>query len=320
MKRFSFATGLACSCVMAATVIAQTAASSTRVQSRDEVQVGQAKVSADAKQEADVRGQRKGRTIETNADSQAQSNANVQTGNSSLNLDAGTQLQAVLKSTLDSKQAEAGQPFLLKTTKDVKAGGRRVIKKGATLVGQVVTAQSKAEGQGQAGLTLMITGVQQGEQVIPLQAIFVGMIQPTLQTGVDSDLSTPTRPAPARSSGGGGLLGGGGLVGGATGAVNGTLGATTQTVGNIGGSTTGVNGTLANTTNGTLAATGGVNSGLLNEPGRVLFSLENGLTATSTVSGATAFRRAGKEVKLEKGTEFVLAITGNSRTSANSDR
>lgn len=325
MKRFSFATGLACSIVMATAVIAQTASSSTSTQSRGEAQSGRAKASAETKQDAHVQLQRKGRTAEARADAQAQNNTNVQAGNSSLNLDSGTQLQAVLRSTLDSKQAAEGQQFLLKTTKDVKSGGRSIIKKGSTLVGHVVTAQSKAEGKGQAGMTLMIDGLQQEDQIIPLQAVFVGMIQQSAQSAFDSDLSSPmpSRSAPQQSSSGGGLLGGGGLVGGATGTVNSTLGATTQTVGNLGGSTAGTSGALSSTTNGTLSATSGVtNGGLLNEPGRVLFNLQNGLTATTsgTVSGATEFSRAGKEVKLEKGTEFVLAITGQNRAASTTNR
>lgn len=322
MKRFSFATELACSIAMAAAVIAQTGSGSTSTQSSGNMQVGRAKASTETKQDANVQAQRKGGTADVKADSKSQKNADVQAGNSSLNLDAGTQLQAVLKSTLDSKQAADGQQFLLKTTKDVKAQGQRVIKKGSTLVGHVVNAQGKAEGKGQSEMTLMIDGLQQGDQMIPLQAVFVGMIQQTTQAMGDSDLSSamPPMATPQRSSGGGGLLGGGGLVGGATGAVNGTLGATTQTVGSIGSAATG---TLSNTSNGTLSTASSVtNTGALNEPGRMLFSLQNGLTATtsSSLSGATEFNRAGKDIKLEKGTEFVLAITGNSRTAASTNR
>lgn len=311
--------------MMATAIFAQTGSGSTSTQSSGNMQVGRAKASTETKQDANVQAQRKGGTADVKADSKAQQNADVQAGNSSLNLDAGTQLQAVLKSTLDSKQAADGQQFFLKMTKDVKAEGQRVIKKGSTLVGHVVNAQGKAEGKGQSEMTLMIDGIQQGDQMIPLQAVFVGMIQQTVQAMGDSDLSSamPPMTTPQRSSGGGGLLGGGGLVGGATGAVNSTLGATTQTVGSVGSSTLGTTGTLANTTNGTLSTAGSVtNTGALNEPGRMLFSLQNGLTATtsSSLSGATQFNRVGKEVKLEKGTEFVLAITGNSRTSATTSR
>jgi hypothetical protein len=292
MKFISFATGIVCAALLATATTAQTAGS-TNAQASGSVQAGPGKAAVETRQEASLEAQRK--------------------GGRSLKLEEGTQLQARLKNTLDSKQAENGQQFLLQTTKDVKAGGQKVIKKGATLVGHVVTTQSKAEGKGRSEMTLMIDGLQQGAQVIPLQAIFVGMMQQTVQSMGDSDGSSALSPmtTPQRSSGGGGLLGGSGVLGGATGAVNGTLSATSQTVGSIGNSTLGTGGTLA-------TASSVTNTTTLNEPGRLLFSLQNGLTAitSSRLSGATEFKRVGKDVKLEKGTEFVLAITGSSRAAA----
>ena len=325
MKFISFATGVVCATLLATTGSAQTGSGSTNAQTSGSLQAEQRKATVETKQDANVEAQRKGGKAETKAEAQSHNNASANTGGSNLNLGQGTQLQAMLKNTLDSKQAENGQQFLLQTTKDVKAGGQNVIKKGSTLVGHVITAQSKAEGKGRSEMTLMIDGMQQGDQIIPLQAVFVGMMQQTVQAMGDSDVSSamPPMATPQRSSGGGGLLGGGGVIGGATGAVNGTLGATSQTVGSIGSSTLGTSGTLSNTTNGTLSTTSSVtNTSLLNEPGRMLFSLQNGLTATtsSSLSGATEFNRVGKDVRLEKGTEFVLAITGNSRTAASTTR
>lgn len=318
MKFISFATGAVCATLLATTVSAQTSSSSTNAQASGSVQTGQSKATVATRQEANVAAQQG--KANAKAEAQANNNARVNTGGANLNLAQGTQLQAMLKNTLDSKQAENGQQFLLKTTKDIKAEGQNVIKKGSTLVGHVVTAQSKAEGKGHSELTLMIDGIQQGNQMIPLQAVFVGMMQQTVQAMGDSEISSaiPPMATPQRSSGGGGLLGGGGVVGGATGAVNSTLGATSQTVGSIGSSTLGAGGTLSNTTNGTLSTASSVtDAGALNEPGRMLFSLQNGLTATtsSRLSGATEFNRMGKDVKLEKGTEFVLAVTGSSSAS-----
>ena len=285
---------------------AQTGSNTTNSQSRVEVQAGRKKVSADTKQETKVGVQQGKGKAEVKTNAQSQTNTRVESGNSSsLNLANGTQLQAMLQSTIDSKRVAEGQQFFLKTTKDVKANGQKVVKKGSTLVGHVVAAQSKAEGNGQAEMTLMIDGVRQGNQIIPVQAMFVGLVQHTTQVMTDADFSNPmpTMSAP-QSRSGGGVLGGDGLVGSATGAVNRTLGTTTQTVGHLGSTTLGANGTLATTGNVS-------NAGGLSEPGRVLFSLQNGLTATSSssTSGATEFTRRGKDVKLEKGTEFLLVIT-----------
>ena len=323
MKFISFATGVVCFTLLASAGSAQTGSSSTNAQASGSVQAGSGTATVETRQDANVAAQRKGGKAETKTDAQSHNNAGVTTGGA--NLGKGTQLQAMLKTTLDSKRAEDGQQFLLKTTKDVKAGGQNVIKKGSTLVGHVVTAQGKAEGKGRSEMTLMLDGIQQGDQIIPLQAVFVGMRQHTVQAMGDSEVSSamPPMATPQRSSGGGGLLGGGGVIGGATGAVNSTVSATSQTVGSIGSSTLGTSGTLSNTTNGTLSTTSSVtNASTLNEPGRLLFSLQNGLTATtsSRLSGATEFNRVGKDVQLEKGTEFVLAITGSSRASASTTR
>lgn len=316
MKFTGFVMRMVCATLLVTAARAQTITGSTNT--NGSVQAGQRTTTIETKQDANVSAQRKGGRTETKAD--AQSHNSAQTESPELKLSNGAQLQAALKNTLDSKRVENGQQFLLRTTKDVKVRGQNVLKKGATLVGHVVAAQSKAEGEGRAGMTLMIDGVQQGNQVIPLQAVFVGMVQQTVQTTATSEWNDPMpTPAAPRNAGGGGI--GGGVLGGATGAVSSTLGATGQTVGNLGNGA--LNGTLSSTANGTLSAASNITSGgTINEPGRVLFSLQNGLTATSSasVSGATEFSRAGKDVKLEKGTEFLLAVTGNNRTSASTTR
>lgn len=311
MKFTGFVIGVVCATLLVTNTRAQTVTGSTNTSGS--VQAGPRTTTLETKQDANVSAQRKNGRTETKAD--VQSHNRAQTEGPEFNLSNGAQLQAALKDTLDSKRVENGQQFLLRTTKDVKVSGQKVLKKGATLVGHVVAAQSKAEGEGRAGMTLMIDGIQQGNQIVPLQAVFVGMVQQTVQTTASSEWNDtiPTPSAP-RNAGGGGL--GGGVLGGATGAVSSTLGATGQAVGNLGNGA--INGTLSSTANAALSTASNITSGgTINEPGRVLFSLQNGLTATSSasVSGATEFSRAGKDVKLEKGTEFLLAVTGSSRTS-----
>ncbi|HYE73257.1 MAG TPA: hypothetical protein VEF04_08000 [Blastocatellia bacterium] len=322
MKRFSFAAGVSCSLLMVATAIAQTGSGAVNSQSKTSAQAGNAQVSAEAQQNSNANVKRQGKKAEAQSNSQSQNKVSANSGQQSLNLESGTQLQAILKSTLDSKRVEEGQQFLMKTTRDIKNNGRTVIKKGSELVGHVAKVEKNAEGKGQSSFALMIDGVQQGGQVMPLHAMFVGIVQQTTHAALDSDLgsSMPSMPAPRQPSGGGGLLGG---------AVNNTLGATTQTVGSVAGSVTGTatgantNSTLSGTVNSAVAGNGRLIGGeVLNQPGRVLFNVSNGLTATvsGTASGATEFTRGGKDFKLEKGTEFVLAITNNSQASAGSGK
>lgn len=317
MKKFHLVSGLFIALFTVSGTMAQTVSGSAESRTQGNAQTRRAGASAESGQQtrADVR--RNGGKVEANAASQSQGSAEAGAGQQ-LDLDAGTQINAVLKSTLDSKHADEGQQFLLKTTKDVKAGGRTVIRKGSTLVGHVVSAQSKAEGQGKSTLALMIDGVEQNGQVMPLRAVFAGMVQHTVQSAVDSDLSSPM-PAPSAPRSGGGLLGGG-VVGGVTGAVGSTVNATTQTIGGVAGGATGtLAGTATTTVNGATSTVGNVaGSGAVNGAGQVLFALSNGVTATASagLTGTTEFTRTGRDFKLEKGSEFLLAVTGSSQTSA----
>lgn len=317
MGRFSIS--LAMVLVAGAGVNAQQAGGSAEGRAQVSAQAGQKKVSADVRQETNASIRRSGKSAEVNGGSRsqggAQGGAQANAGQQGLNLEAGTQLQAVLTSTLDSRRVEEGQQFVLKTTKDVKAGGQRVIRKGSKLIGHVVNARSKVEGEGRSSLLLMVDGVEQGGQVLPLQATFVGVVRQTMQSSLDSDFGSPmsTAPSAPRRSSGGGLLGGG-LVGGVTSTVDSTLSATAQTAGSVTGVGTNagstVSGAVNSTVSGTAAATGSV-TGAAAGAGRTLFSLGNGVTAVASgsVSGATEFTQQGKDLKLEKGTEFVLLVT-----------
>lgn len=311
MKFISFAAGVACTTLLAVVGSAQTTSGSITAQS----QVGQRKAAVTTKQDTNIEAQTK--TSKTKTQAQTQSRTKADTENSKLKLANGTQLRAVLKNTLESKQVREGQTFLLQTTNDVKTEGQIVIKKGSSLIGHVVATQSKAEGKGQSELTLMVDGLQQGNQIIPLQALFIGIIEHTGMQALNSD---PGAPMPALSVP---PQNSGGLLGGATGVVNGAVGATGQAVGNVEGGVLGASGNVLNSSSAALpSASSMTNGGMLNESGQALFSLPNGLTATSSgsISGATEFTRAGKEVKLEKGTEFLLAIKGNSANSATMNR
>jgi type IV secretory pathway TrbL component len=79
-----------------------------------------------------------------------------------------------------------------------------------------------------------------------------------------------------------------------TGAVDGAVGTAAQAAGKITGEVT-----------GEVAA----------EAGRAPFSLAGGVTAAASgsVSGATEFTQSGKDLKLEKGTEFVLSVQAVAR-------
>jgi len=171
---------------------------------------------------------------------------------------------------------------------------------------------------------LAIDGVQpQGGNgdTIPLQATFVGMVHQSVKSASEMDMGAPMPTASAPRSG---SSGGGGLLGGAGSAVNSTVGATTQTVGGV---TSGVGGTNAtgsvtnsvnSTVNGSVGGVGNVaGGGALNGTTQTLFSLGNGITAStsSTIQGATQFSRNGGDLKLDKGSEFLLSVVGSGQAS-----
>ena len=320
MKSLTIAIGLALT-LSATTVLAQSTSGSTNTQTDASAKTGKVDASASGGQQTNAKASKNGKSSNVNSSANQNANGSVSAGNKSLDLDSGSQIDAVLNSTLDTKHAQNGQQFTMKTTKDVKSHGQTVVKKGSTLVGHVVNSQSKAEGNGSSNLLLAIDGVQsQGGngELIPLQATFAGMVRQTVQTASDMDLSGPmATPSAPRSSGGGG---GGGLLGGVGGAVNSTVGATTQTVGGVtsGVGNTNATGSVTNSVNSTVNGVGNVAGGdALNGTTQTLFSLGNGITASTsgTVQGATQFSRKGGDLKLDKGSEFLLSVVGSGQAS-----
>jgi hypothetical protein len=305
----------------ASTLLAQSTSGNANTQTDASAKTGKVNASTSESQQTNAKASKNGKSSTVNSSSSQNSNASANVGSKSLNLDSGSQIEAALNSTLDTKHAQNGQQFTMKTTKDVKSHGQTVVKKGSTLVGHVVNTQSKAEGNGSSNMLLAIDGVQpQGGsgQLIPLQATFAGVIRQTTQAATDMDMSSPmTMPSTPRSSGGGG-----GLLGGVGGAVNSTVRTTTQTVGGvtngIGGTTGSVTNSVNSTVNGTVNGAGNVAGGAaLNGTTQTLFSLGNGITASTsgTVQGATQFSRKGGDLKLDKGSEFLLSVVGSGQAT-----
>ncbi|HZS46271.1 MAG TPA: hypothetical protein VFC63_14440 [Blastocatellia bacterium] len=313
MKRFILAVGLTLP-LSVSLAFGQSAGTNSNTQTNSSVKTSKAGASTSTNQQTDANAQRKGGKASANGSSSQNSAANANVGNDGLGLDSGSQIDAVMQSTLDSKHATQGQQFLMKTNKDVKAHGQTVIKKGSTLVGHVVNAQSKAEGNGNGSLLLAIDGVQQGNTLIPLQANFVGMVRQTVQSTADTEMIGAPMSGPAPRSGGG-------LVGGVGSTVNSTVGATTSTVGGVTNTTGSVGGAVNSTVNGTASGVGNL-GGTVNGATQTVFSLGNNTVAStsSSVAGATQFTRKGGDLKLDKGSEFLLAVTGSATATGSIQR
>ena len=204
----------------------------------------------------------------------------------------GTYVAGRLQNSLDVKKAKVGDEVVLKTTSAVKQNGKAVIAKGSTLVGRVTEVQKKAKGNASSSIGIVFQQLQQGGRSLPINAVITSVIQANSAATLSSDDdffasgSTSTRSTTAASTSGG-------LLGGVTNTVGGVANATTQTLG-------GVTDIVA----GTAAPTTGVVSGSLR-------GLSISQSTGASAQGGSTLNMAGKDLRLEKGTTFNLAISSS---------
>ena len=203
----------------------------------------------------------------------------------------GTYVAGRLQNSLDVKKAKVGDEVVLKTTSAVKQNGKAVIAKGSTLVGRVTEVQKKVKGNANSSIGIVFQQLQQGGRSLPINAVITSVIQANSAATMSSDDlfasgSTSTRSTTAASTSGG-------LLGGVTNTVGGVANATTQTLG-------GVTDIVA----GTAAATTGVVSGSLR-------GLSISQSTGASAQGGSTLNMAGKDLRLEKGTTFNLAISSS---------
>lgn len=213
---------------------------------------------------------------------------------------SGTNVAGKLQNTLDVKKAKVGDQVVLKTTSAVKQNGKAVIAKGSTLVGRVTDVQKTANGSANSSIGIAFEQIQQGGRSLPINAVITSLVQANSAASLSSDddlfaSSSTSSRSTARSSSGGG----GGLLGGVTNTVGGVATVTTQTVGS-----------LANTTGNVVSSTGGVVTGSLR-------GLSISQSSLASVQGGSTLNMAGRDLRLEKGTTFNLAISSSSSVQKN---
>ncbi|HXG91504.1 MAG TPA: hypothetical protein VNN73_03930 [Blastocatellia bacterium] len=214
------------------------------------------------------------------ADAKASSQAKAQPGK--LSLDAGSQIQAEMNSTLDLKKAKPGDKFKMKTARAVKRDGREVISRGSTITGhveQVVRADNTIRA------TLIFDEIQDKKTGLATQIDAVVTAVTRAQHNVSSMANDDTMatPAPAPRSQGGQQSGG--LLGGVVNTVGGTVDATAK-------------GTLGATT-GVGNATGGLAGG----------AIQIVTDTTANVTSGSTLAVADRNTKIESGTQFILQTT-----------
>jgi hypothetical protein len=238
-------------------------------------------------------------------------------------LPSGLAIPAVLNKSVDSKKAKQGDEVTARTAADVLDSGKVVVPRNTKLIGHVTEAKAKANGESESTLGIVFDkAVFKNGQSVPLQAGIQALAAPAVSaassTGNDDAMGGGS--APRQSSGGGNATGGvvgavgstaGGAVNTAGNAVGNAGGAVGNTAGNVGstvGSTAGAVGQVGSTTAGATGALSSTSTGVIGMKGLQLNSATSGDAAGSVITSA------GKNVKLDSGSQMVLKVTGSGQT------
>ena len=215
--------------------------------------------------------------------------------NKNASISAGTSLEAQLQKTLDVKNAKVGDEIVLKITQNIKQNGEVVVPKGTKIIGKVTEVQGKTNANTMSKIGVLFNRLEGKDLNSPISATITSITNVASSASVNNDLfesdssvNTNTSGTVSRrnsDNGGGGLLGGvGNTVGSVANTTTNTVGGVTNTVGNTVGSTTR---TVGNTVN------------------RINISQ----SADVSASGSTTLSAQTKDLKVEKGATFRLAVS-----------
>lgn len=233
---------------------------------------------------------------------QGSSQSQVRKGDNTATIASGTQLSAELLTQLDTKKAKPGDEFKLRTINPVMVGGKRVVNKGAFLIGRV-SEVTKAEGKrGTSQLKLTFDELRNKDLSIPFSATLeqITQVSSHSQAGSD-DLGLMTQGSSSTRSQTSGS--GGGLLGGVTNTVGSTVGSVTTTTNNtISGATNVTEQALGRVIASTSGTVGNATSGIGKGTGLIAIS-----SNTSAEAGASStLSLTGQNVRIEKGAVFML--------------
>jgi hypothetical protein len=230
------------------------------------------------------------------------------------NLAVGTAVDAQLQQTLDVKKARVGDQVLLKVVRSVKQNGQTIIPKGANLVGRVTEVQQKTKDNAVSKLGVVFDKIQGQNLNMPVTATILSVTNATANVGagdmLNSDISGTSSSSGGVSRQSSGGSSGGGLLGGVTGTAGGIVGTTTGAVGNSAGG-------VATTARDTVGAVAGATRQTVGSTAQTLGQTVRGLQITPSIgadgsaNGATTLSAADKNVRVEKGANFQLRLSGN---------
>ena len=241
-------------------------------------------------------------TTKTSASADAKSQGAVKAEPRTVTLDAGSQINTEMASTLDLKKAKPGDPFKMKTIRPVKSQGKEIISRGSTITGHVEQV-TRAENTTQATLVFDQLEDKETHLTYSLSAVVTAVTKAesnaSAMAGEDTMATAPprgsqqTRAQQSNSQQSGGLLGG----------VTQTVGGVTQTVAGVAGP---VSSTVGSTANATLGSSAGATGAAGRLTGGAIQIVSD---TTGNASSGSTLALSGRNPKIESGTQFVLQTT-----------
>jgi hypothetical protein len=251
-----------------------------------------------------------GQKAESRGNASAGSNASASKQGRQIDLQSGTQLSAQLENTLDARHAKPGDRVVMKTTQAVKQDGRVIVPKGAQLIGHVTEVQQRSKSNAESSIGVVVDRLRTGSTETPITASILSITQARSQAQAsNNDLLGSDTMAQSSSSSRSGTSSpssgqrGGGLLGGVGSTVGGVVNTTTSTVGNVAGTTVGA------TTSATGSTTGNLTGSL-----RGLQITQSG---DASAQGGSTLSLTGRDLRLESGTTFNLAVSNSASVRNN---
>lgn len=230
---------------------------------------------------------------------------------SEASLAGGTEINATLNSSIDSKKAKPGQQITAYTVEAVKStDGRTILPNGTKLIGHVTKASARSNGQGESTLAIQFDkAMLKGGQEVPLNNVVIQAVAaPARETANYGGYDAQPTTAPGSPSNNPSMSGSRGARPEGT--------APTQPYpGNNSG------GTNASGTNpsGTVNSDAN-NSGPLPANARGVYGLEGVRLSASSNGEGTVLTSADKNVHLDGGTRLLLTVQPQSASAAPSGK
>ena len=229
-----------------------------------------------------------------------------------VNIASGTRLAGELQNTIDARKAKVGDEVFLKTTQAIKSEGRTIVNKGARLIGRVTEVSGKAEANGESRVGILFNRLESGSLEVAIaasiasisksQANALGKDQADAGIDASGSSSASARPTASgqRTSSSGSVVGG--VVGGVTNSVGGVVNATSTATSDVLGSTATA---VDSAVNGSTSVAGGATSAV----GRSLGRIQISESADASASGGSVLSLRGENLRVEKGTTFIVVLT-----------